>query len=105
MASDWVLGRPAWRARVAVVMAFGVAMGAGAAFGQKAPEWTTSSYNQYRDAWQRNETKITKANVAGLKLLWKLKTDVKTMGMQSFREPLIVSGIQTAGGAKNVAIF
>ncbi len=69
------------------------------------PEWTTSSYSPQRDAWQREETKITPQNVAGLKLLWKLKTDNKTMGMQSFREPLIVSGINAKGGTKTVAIF
>lgn len=69
------------------------------------PEWTTSSYNPQRDAWQRHEDAITPQNVAGMKLLWKLKTDNKTMGMQSFREPLIVSGISTSGGTKTLAIL
>jgi outer membrane protein assembly factor BamB len=68
-------------------------------------EWTTSSYNQQRDAWQRHETKITHQNAGKIQLLWKLKTDNKTMGMQSFREPLIVSGIKTTEGSKTVAIF
>ena len=68
-------------------------------------EWTTSSYNPQRDAWQRNESKVTRANAGSLQLLWKLKTDNKAMGMQSFREPLIVSGIKTPAGPKTVAIF
>src|SRR6185312_16550397 len=69
------------------------------------PEWTTDSFNPQRDAWQRNETKLTPENVKNLQLLWKLKTDNKTMGMQSFREPLIVSGVKTEKGPKTVAIF
>jgi len=70
-----------------------------------APEWTTSSFNQQRDGWQRNETKITSENAKNLQLLWKVKLDIKTMGMQSFREPLIVSGVSTARGATTLAIL
>lgn len=73
--------------------------------GKGSPEWTTSSYDPQRDAWQRDETKITRRNVKDIQLLWKLKTDNKTMGMQSFREPLVASGIKTAQGTKTVAIF
>jgi outer membrane protein assembly factor BamB len=72
---------------------------------QTAAEWPTGSFNQQRDGWQRNETTLTVDNVKNLRLLWKLKTDNKTMGMQSFREPLIVAGIHTAGGAKTLAIL
>jgi len=70
-----------------------------------APEWTTSSFNPQRDAWQRDETKITPANAKNLKLLWSAKLPIKTMGMQSFREPLIVSGVSTASGSKNLTIL
>jgi len=81
--------------------------GAGFVQGQatSSPEWTTSSFNPQRDAWQRHETKITAQNAGKIQLLWKLKTDNKTMGMQSFREPLIVSGVKTGNGTKTVAIF
>ena len=77
------------------------------AFGQASasPEWTTSSYNPQRDAWQRDETKITPENVKSIQLLWTTKADNKTMGMQSFREPLIVSGINTASGPQTLAIL
>ena len=68
-------------------------------------EWPTGSYNQERDAWQRDETKLSVDSVKNLRLLWKLKTDNKTMGMQSFREPLIVNGIATPGGVKSLAIL
>jgi outer membrane protein assembly factor BamB len=69
-----------------------------------AEEWPTGSFDQQRDAWQRSETKFTVDNAKDIKLLWKLKTDNKTMGMQSFREPLIVAGVQTAAGVKTLAI-
>ena len=69
-----------------------------------APEWTTDSSNPQRDAWQRKETKISPANAGNIQLLWKIKTDNKTMGMQSFREPLIVADVHTASGNKTLAI-
>src|ERR1700736_1849026 len=69
-----------------------------------SPEWTTDSFNSQRDGWQRNETAISPANAKNLQLLWKLKTDNKTMGMQSFRGPLIIAGVHTATGNKTLAI-
>jgi len=76
------------------------------AVGQSVPpEWPTGSFDQQRDGWQRNESKLTVDNVKNLKLLWKLKTDNKTMGMQSFREPLIVAGLPTANGTKTLAVL
>jgi outer membrane protein assembly factor BamB len=70
-----------------------------------AAEWPTGSFDPQRDGWQRNETKITLDNAKNIRLLWKLKTDNKPMGMQSFREPLIVAGVNTAGGVKTLAIL
>ena len=77
----------------------------GPAFGQSTAEWITSSVDPARDAWQRGGSKITTKTVRRLQLLWKTKVESKTMGMQSFREPLIVSGIKTADGARTVAIL
>ena len=71
----------------------------------EAAEWPTGSFDQQRDGWQRNETKLTPDNAKNIRLLWKLKTDNKPMGMQSFREPVIVAGVHTAGGVKTLAIF
>jgi outer membrane protein assembly factor BamB len=69
-----------------------------------SPEWTTDSFNPQRDGWQRSETRISTANVHDLRLLWKTKTDNKTMGMQSFREPLVIADAHTATGSKTLAI-
>jgi outer membrane protein assembly factor BamB len=71
----------------------------------EAAEWPTGSFNQQRDGWQRNETKLTPGNAKNIRLLWKLKTDNKPMGMQSFREPVIVAGVHTPAGVKTLAIF
>lgn len=75
------------------------------AYGQSTAEWLTSSADPARDAWQRGESKITTKNARKLQLLWKTRVESKTMGMQSFREPLIVSGVKTADGARTVAIL
>jgi outer membrane protein assembly factor BamB len=69
-----------------------------------SPEWTTDSFNPQRDGWQRNETTISTTNAGKIRLLWKIKTDNKTMGMQSFREPLILADVHTTGGTRTLAI-
>src|ERR1700736_1550226 len=70
----------------------------------QAPEWSTASFNPQRDAWQRDETKLGPQTAGKLQLLWKVKGPIKTMGMQAFREPLIVAGAKTASGTANVAL-
>jgi outer membrane protein assembly factor BamB len=72
---------------------------------QSGAEWLASSYDAARDAWQRGETKITARNARDLQLLWKLNVGAKTMGMQSFREPMIVTDVKTSSGAKTLAIL
>jgi outer membrane protein assembly factor BamB len=72
---------------------------------QSPAEWLTSSADAARDAWQRAETKITPRNAKNMQLLWKVKLPSKAMGMLSFREPLIVSGVKTADGTHTVAIL
>jgi outer membrane protein assembly factor BamB len=68
-------------------------------------EWATGSYNPQRDGWQRDETKLTPQSVRQMNLLWKTKLDNKPMGMQSFREPLIINGVTTPSGTASVAIL
>lgn len=76
-----------------------------AAQAQSAPaEWTTSSVDQFRTGWQQGPSKFSPENVKNLKLLWKTKIPIKTMGLQSFREPLMVNGITTADGVKSETI-
>jgi outer membrane protein assembly factor BamB len=69
-----------------------------------SPEWTTDSFDSQRDGWQKHESAISAANAGNIRLLWKIKTDNKPMGMQSFREPLIIADVHTAAGNKTLAI-
>ena len=71
----------------------------------QAPEWSTSSVDPARDAWQQGPSKINPQTVKGLTMLWKTKVENKTMGMQSFREPLIIPGVKTDSGTKTVAFL
>src|SRR5215469_18424872 len=80
-------------------------VGLHSALGQSGPEWTTGSGDPARDAWQRGESKITPRTAKDLRLLWKVKVPTKTMGMLSFREPLIVNGVKTSDGARTLAIL
>ena len=103
--SDFNIMRSVW------VLFMGICLGCvspwmDAAHGQStgAPEWTTDSFSPQRDAWQRDETKLTTQNAKNIQMLWKVKTDNKTMGMQSFREPLIISGVKTAAGVQTLTI-
>jgi hypothetical protein len=73
--------------------------------GQSASEWLSSSGDAARDGWQRVGSKITPKNAGKLQLLWKVKVPTKPMGMLTFREPLIVSGVKTADGVKTLAIL
>jgi len=75
------------------------------AHAQTASEWLTSSGDPARDGWQRAASKITPANAGKLQMLWSTKLTSKTMGMLSFREPLIVTGVKASGGTHTVAIF
>jgi outer membrane protein assembly factor BamB len=87
------------------VFCLGCTLASTFAFSQVPSEWTTSSVDPARDAWQRGESKIDRLTVKNLQLLWKVKVENKTMGMQSFREPLIISGVKTAEGVKTLAIL
>ncbi len=98
-----VLGRTGRSALVCLALCAASVVQPGLA--QSGPEWLTGSYDAARDAWQRGETKITPSNAGNLQLLWKVNVGIKAMGMQSFREPLIVTDVKTSGGAKTLAIL
>jgi hypothetical protein len=94
-----------WRALSSICLWGCVLLWQNPARAQSPSEWVTSSGNAARDGWQRSGARITTRNVGKLQLLWKVKVAAKTVGMQSFREPLIVSGVKTADGARTLAIL
>lgn len=72
---------------------------------QTVSEWSTGSVDPARDAWQQGPSKINPQTAKDLTLLWKVKVENKTMGMQSFREPIIIPGVKTVDGPKTLAIL
>lgn len=69
-----------------------------------AAEWTTDGGSPRRNNWQQDEKILNTSNVKNLKILWKVKLDNVPHEMHSLFPPLIVEGIQTAQGRKQIAI-
>ncbi len=67
-------------------------------------DWLTDGGNPQRTAWQRDEKILNTANVAGMKLLWKLKLDNEPRVMHSLFPPLIIDRLNTPDGPRQVAI-
>lgn len=70
----------------------------------QSAEWPTNGGDPQRTNWQRDEHVLNKANVKDLKILWKLKLDNKPREMHSLFPPLIVTGVATASGAREIAV-
>jgi outer membrane protein assembly factor BamB len=70
----------------------------------RGADWPTNGGDPQRTNWQRDEQILTKENVKGLTILWKLKLENRQREMHSLFPPLIVTGLQTSQGAREVAI-
>lgn len=68
-----------------------------------AADWVTDGGDIYRSGWQKNEKILTKENVKGLKLLWKIKTDNQVRALHALMAPLVLESVPTSQGAKEVA--
>ena len=69
-----------------------------------AAEWPTDGGTPKRNGWQKDEKILTPANVKDMKLMWKVKLDNEPREMHSLFPPLIVEGIATPAGTKQVVI-
>jgi outer membrane protein assembly factor BamB len=67
-------------------------------------EWVTNGADMQRTGWQQHETKISTASVKNFQLLWTAKTDNKPSGLAGLLEPVILSGVSTPKGTKQLAI-
>jgi hypothetical protein len=67
-------------------------------------EWPTDGFNSKRTNWQRDEKILNKDNAKDLKILWKLQLDNVPHEMHSLFPTLIVDGIQTNDGPKQIGI-
>lgn len=70
----------------------------------KNVDWPTDGGNAERTNWQQDEHILTKQNVKNLKILWKIKLDNVPREMHSLFPPLIIGGLETKAGLKQVAV-
>jgi outer membrane protein assembly factor BamB len=66
--------------------------------------WLTDGGDPQKNAWQRNETLITKESVKHMKLAWTVRLDNQPRQMHNLFPPLIVSDVMTAAGPKEIAV-
>ena len=69
-----------------------------------AADWPTDGAIRMRTNLQQDEHILTKDNVKGLQILWKLKLDNQPREMHSLFPPLIVDKLRTPAGEKQIAI-
>ena len=67
-------------------------------------EWLTWGYDQERTGWNRAETSLNTKNVKGLKQIWstQLNVPVDKYVMSTMTAPVVVAGVQTAQGVKDL---
>jgi len=67
-------------------------------------EWLTWGYDQERTGWNRAETTLSTKNVKGLKQVWstQLNIPVDKYVLSSMTAPVLVAGVQTAQGPKDL---
>jgi outer membrane protein assembly factor BamB len=81
-----------------------------AATGAQAPSaagkanWLTDGADPQRTSWQRNETLISTATAANIKLVWKLQLDNAPRQMHNLFPPMIASDVQTGSGPREIGI-
>ena len=68
-----------------------------------AADWTTDGGDIFRSGWQKDEKILTKENVKGLKLLWKIKTDNQVRALHALMAPLVLDSVPTSQGPKELA--
>src|SRR5207244_6311995 len=66
--------------------------------------WLTDGGNQYRNGWQKDEKILSKANVAGIKALWKIKLENEVRELHALFPPLIIGAVNVSGTTRELAI-
>ena len=69
-----------------------------------AADWLTFAGDPQRTGWARNESKLTRENVKGLKVEWSLKLDNVAKELNSLTVPLVVENVITPRGFKDLVI-
>jgi outer membrane protein assembly factor BamB len=74
------------------------------AAGASPADWLTDGGDIQRTNHQKDETILTKANVHGVRLLWKTKLDNIPRQMHSLLEPLVIGRLNTKDGPREAVI-
>ena len=71
-----------------------------------AADWPTWGYDPERTAWNRGETTLGKANVGKLRIKWsaQLPTPMRDVVLSTLTAPIVIGGVATAQGPKDVVI-
>jgi len=69
-----------------------------------AADYLTHGVDPGRTGWMKDEKVFTPANVAGMKLLWKVKLDSTPRAMHNLFNPLIADRVTTPQGAREMAV-
>lgn len=78
----------------------------GVARTQARGNWTVTGGDAEHHNWQQAETKIAKDTIAGgFKFLWKIQLGSQSSNPQSFREPLLLPGVITGRGFKDMVLW
>ncbi len=68
-------------------------------------DWPMQGGNPQHNGWAKGENLITKANVGGLKVLYKYRADNASIGLNSLTAPIIDGNLITYRGFKEMLIF
>lgn len=88
----------------AAVLALAEAPPARAQAPHATAEWATAQGNPQRTGWQKDADGISPSSVQHFKLLWTAKTGNEPYQLAGLVEPLIVNGVSTPSGTKDLAI-
>jgi outer membrane protein assembly factor BamB len=69
-----------------------------------APHWISSGGDPQRSRWQQRDRYIRPARLKEFKLLWKLKLDNQSIGLNSLTEPTIIGPVITHRGMKELVV-
>ena len=83
---------------------FAISLALGLGIVATAADWPTDGFDAKRTNWQKDEKILTKENVGGLSLLWKIKLDNAPRQMHSLLPALIADQVRTPGGVKQIVV-
>jgi len=67
-----------------------------------AGDWTMFGGDPQRTGWARQETEISKSTAKNFGLKWKVKVENKQKALSALTTPIIVTGVETEGGVKDL---